>query len=74
MIGYEALVRVEGAPQWGSQRLTGQRGIFLFADSVRPDFGAKVSKRENKITGNRESSGSTYSVDSFQPTCEITFQ
>jgi|SRR5882672_8955932 len=74
MIGYEALVRVEAAPSWGSVGTLGHRGIFLFADSVRPNFGAVVHKRDNKLTGNRESSGSTYSVDQFNQSCEVTWQ
>lgn len=73
-IGWEAIVRVEAAPSWGSQGTLGHRGIFLFADSVRPDFGAQTRERDNKLTGGRESNGSTYSIDSFNPTCEITWQ
>lgn len=74
MVGYEALVRVQAAESWGSQSILTKRGIYLFADSIRPDFGAQPRERDNKIIGGRESSGSTYSVDSFQPTCEITWQ
>jgi hypothetical protein len=73
-IGYEALVRIEAAPSWGSQGTLGHRGIYLFADSVNPVFGAQPRERDNKLTGARESSGSTYSVDDFYPSCEITWQ
>lgn len=73
-IGWEAIVRVENAPSWGSQGTLGHRGIYLFADSVRPVFGPQPRERDNKLTGARESSGSTYSVDDFYPTCEITWQ
>lgn len=79
MIGYEAVVRVEAAPSWGSQGGLNSgtfvhRGIYLFADSVTPVFGAQARERDNKLLGARESSGSTYSVDDFYPTCEITWQ
>lgn len=73
-VGYEALIRVQAAESWGSQSAFAKRGIYLYADSVRPDFGAQPRERDNKLIGGRESSGSTYSVDSFQPTCEITWQ
>ncbi len=74
MIGWEAVVRVEAAPSWGSQGTVGHRGIYLFADSVTPDFGAQSRERDNKLAGARESSGSSYSVDNFYPKCSITWQ
>jgi len=74
MVGYEAIVRIEAAPSWGSQGTVGHRGIYLFADSVTPDFGAQPRERDGKLTGARESSGSTYSVTNFYPTCEIVWQ
>src|SRR5260221_7399891 len=74
--GYEALIRITKSPSWGSVRgtLSGQRGMFLFADSLTPTFGAQAVQRDNKLLGARESSGSTFSVDRFYPTCEFVFQ
>lgn len=74
--GYEALIRISKSPSWGSNRgtLAGQRGIFLYVDSINPSLGADVSQRDNKLLGARESSGSTFSVDRYNSTLEFKYQ
>src|SRR5438132_1640822 len=72
--GYESLVRITACPSWATPGTTGLRGYYLFADTTKLSYGAKAVERDAKLIGNRESLPNTFSIDSFEPAGEFTFQ
>ena len=74
MPGWEALVRISFADSWATPGTFGKRGIFLNVDSTDLDLGAKLTERDGKILGIRESLYDSVSFDSLTPTGGFTFQ
>lgn len=75
MPGWESLVRVQASKAWGSvYKASDVPGFFLDVDSITPDLGDEFQERDGKLSGNRESPNSSWSVDSQQPKCSLTFQ